>query len=212
MGRGGLSNNHVGNQTFLKLTKALKPEYARLPKEEKTDVSRRLLKMVHGRGGKFLAKDAESGLFYEVEDKIARRKCSQALRDATVDEPTPKQLAERNKKRRERYAAARKAGAAGQPVPAGKRGRKPRQDHMDKPKAKRAKKSAAVPSLAESIRAGQNPDEATAAASEAAEASIAAAVGDPTAESLAVEAAAAAAVEAAAAIGDGDVVVEEHAV
>ena len=86
MGRGGLSNNHVGNQTFLKLTKSLKPEYARLPKEEKTDVSRRLLKMVQGRGGKFLAKDAASGLFYEVDDKIARRKCSQALRETSKAE------------------------------------------------------------------------------------------------------------------------------
>ena len=86
MGRGGLSNNHVGNQTFLKLTKSLKPEYARLPKEEKTDVSRRLLKMVRGRGGKFLAKDAASGLFYEVDDKIARRKCSQALRETSKAE------------------------------------------------------------------------------------------------------------------------------
>ena len=86
MGRGGLSNNHVGNQTFLKLTKTLKPEYARLPKEEKTDVSRRLLKIVQDRGGKFLAKDAASGLFYEVDDKIARRKCSQALREESKAE------------------------------------------------------------------------------------------------------------------------------
>ena len=86
IGRGGLSNNHSGNQTFLKLTKSLKPEYARLPKEEKTDVSRRLLKMVQDRGGKFLAKDAASGLFYEVDDKVARRKCSQALREESKAE------------------------------------------------------------------------------------------------------------------------------
>ena len=64
----------------------MKPEYARLPKEEKTDVSRRLLDMVHARGGKFLAKDSVSGLFYEVEYKIARRKCSQALREESKAE------------------------------------------------------------------------------------------------------------------------------
>ena len=49
---------------------------------------------------------------------------------------TPEDLTERNKKRRERAAAARKARASGQPVAAGKRGRKPRQDHLDKPKSK----------------------------------------------------------------------------
>ena len=64
----------------------MKPEYARLPKEEKTDVSRRLLDVVHARGGKFLAKDSVSGLFYEVENKTARRKCSQALREENKEE------------------------------------------------------------------------------------------------------------------------------
>ena len=64
----------------------MKPEYARLPKEEKTDVSRRLLDIVHARGGKFLAKDSVSGLFYEIENKTARRKCSQALREENKEE------------------------------------------------------------------------------------------------------------------------------
>jgi hypothetical protein len=68
-------------------------------------VSRRLLKMVHGRGGKFLAKDAESGLFYEVEDKIARRKCSQALREENKAE-----RAER--KRRQSLQGAEEEGDA----------------------------------------------------------------------------------------------------
>ena len=86
MGRGGLANHHVGNNTFRILTASMKPEYARLPKEEKTDVSRRLLGMVHARGGKFLTKDTVSGLFYEVEYKIARRKCSQALREESKAE------------------------------------------------------------------------------------------------------------------------------
>lgn len=91
MGRGGLANHHVGNNSFRILTASLKPEYARLPKEEKTDVSRRLLDMVHARGGKFLAKDPVSGLFYEVEYKIARRKCSQALREESKAERAARQ-------------------------------------------------------------------------------------------------------------------------
>ena len=86
MGRGGLANHHVGNNSFRTMTASMKPEYARLPKEEKTDVSRRLLGMVHARGGKFLTKDTVSGLFYEVEYKIARRKCSQALREESKAE------------------------------------------------------------------------------------------------------------------------------
>ena len=86
MGRGGLANNHVGNNSFRILTASMKPEYARLPKDEKTDVSRRLLHMVHARGGRFLAKDPVSGLFYEVENKTARRKCSQALREESQAE------------------------------------------------------------------------------------------------------------------------------
>ena len=86
MGRGGLANHHAGNNSFRILTASMKPEYARLPKEEKTDVSRRLLDVVHARGGKFLAKDSVSGLFYEVENKTARRKCSQALREENKEE------------------------------------------------------------------------------------------------------------------------------
>ena len=86
MGRGGLANHHVGNNSFRTMTASMKPEYARLPKEEKTDVSRRLLGMVHARGGKFLTKDTVSGLFYEVENKTARRKCSQALREESKAE------------------------------------------------------------------------------------------------------------------------------
>ena len=86
MGRGGLANHHVGNNSFRIMTASMKLEHARLPKDEKTDVSRRLLGMVHARGGKFLAKDSVSGLFYEVENKVARRKCSQALREESKAE------------------------------------------------------------------------------------------------------------------------------
>mmetsp|Transcript_22450 Transcript_22450/g.46599 ORF Transcript_22450/g.46599 Transcript_22450/m.46599 type:complete len:321 (+) Transcript_22450:97-1059(+) len=81
MGRGGKANNHEGNKRFRDMAKQLKPAYEKLPKEEKTGFSIKLVQMVHDKGGRFLSKDAETGLWYEVDFKLARKKASQALRE-----------------------------------------------------------------------------------------------------------------------------------
>ena len=86
MGRGGMANNHIGNKKFRKMAESLKPAYQKLQKEEKTDISIKLVQMVHDKGGRFLAKDPADELWYEVDFKLARRKASQALREETKEE------------------------------------------------------------------------------------------------------------------------------
>ena len=86
MGRGGMANNHIGNRHFRKMAESLKPAYQKLQKEEKTDISIKLVQMVHDKGGRFLAKDPADELWYEVDFKLARRKASQALREETKEE------------------------------------------------------------------------------------------------------------------------------
>lgn len=81
MGRGGMANNHAGNHQFRAFAASLKPRYEKLSKEEKTGVSRELVQMVHDAGGRFLAKEPSTDLWYEVDFKQARKKASQALRE-----------------------------------------------------------------------------------------------------------------------------------
>lgn len=82
MGRGGLSNHHVGNKRFRALANSLKDEYIRLDdKDEKTVFSNRLVDMVHQAGGRFLVRDQGSDLWVEADRRKARKKASQALRE-----------------------------------------------------------------------------------------------------------------------------------
>ena len=77
----GLANNHCGNNIFRDYAEQLRPRYEKLSKEEKTGVSLELVSMVHEAGGRFIQKDEESGLWYEVGYNRARKKASQALRE-----------------------------------------------------------------------------------------------------------------------------------
>jgi len=80
MGRGGKSNNHKGNKRYRAEIERLQEDYKKTDdKDEKTSISEQLVTYVKSYGGNFLEKD-ENG-WYIIDDVVARRKVSQALRE-----------------------------------------------------------------------------------------------------------------------------------
>ena len=97
MGRGGRSNHHPGNHYYLSLIAKTKPRYKECTtKSEKTRVAQDVVDFIHHeRKGRFLELEKETDRWYVVENKKARTKAGQALRD----ENTPAARA----KKREKY-------------------------------------------------------------------------------------------------------------
>jgi hypothetical protein len=108
LGRGGGTNNHIGNIHFRKLVNEHKMRYLASPKVDKPKVAREvvhiwrkmnppgrfLARKDEGKKGPSSAKDADN-IWYEVGDKKAREKASQCLRERTADViPYIKQLRE----------------------------------------------------------------------------------------------------------------------
>jgi len=80
MGRGGKSNHHPGNMRYRAEIARLQEHYKKTnDKDEKTNISERLVLGVQSYGGNFLEKD-ENG-WYIIDIVVARRKVSQALRE-----------------------------------------------------------------------------------------------------------------------------------
>eukprot|EP00545_Synedropsis_sp_CCMP1620_P000493 CAMPEP_0119032280 /NCGR_PEP_ID=MMETSP1176-20130426/41973_1 /TAXON_ID=265551 /ORGANISM="Synedropsis recta cf, Strain CCMP1620" /LENGTH=562 /DNA_ID=CAMNT_0006988691 /DNA_START=150 /DNA_END=1835 /DNA_ORIENTATION=- len=86
-GRGGGTNNHVGNSHWRMLVAANKQLYVTLPKRQKMLLSRSIVNAVRSQNppGRFLQKDAKSDLWYDVGDQRAQEKTSQALREGAPD-------------------------------------------------------------------------------------------------------------------------------
>lgn len=80
-GKGGQSIHHPGNIQFREWAEEMKPEYSQLSKPEKTPYSWKLVHKVWEAEGRFLEKDEETGKYYVIDDKDARLKASQALRE-----------------------------------------------------------------------------------------------------------------------------------
>jgi hypothetical protein len=79
-GRGGYNNTHPGNIRFREEALRIRPIYEELTKEEKYGFSLVLVETMKQENRRFLEKDLD-GLWYEVNDKGARKKASQALRE-----------------------------------------------------------------------------------------------------------------------------------
>jgi len=80
MGRGGKSNHHPGNTRYRAEIDRLEDQYKKTDdKDEKTKISEALVLHVQSYGGNFLEKD-DNG-WYVIDDAVARRKVSQALRE-----------------------------------------------------------------------------------------------------------------------------------
>mmetsp|Transcript_23096 Transcript_23096/g.48117 ORF Transcript_23096/g.48117 Transcript_23096/m.48117 type:complete len:269 (-) Transcript_23096:353-1159(-) len=84
--RGGRSRNNPGNMKYLATKDIMQARYLASDKEAKTPISQELLDIVHAWGGRFLALEKTSHRWYEIDNKRARKKCSQALRDINTDE------------------------------------------------------------------------------------------------------------------------------
>jgi len=82
-GRGGGSYKHLGNSTYRHLVNLNKELYLSCKKHEKIKISQAIVSAIRRQNpsGRFLEKDAKSGLWYDIGDKKAVEKTSQALRE-----------------------------------------------------------------------------------------------------------------------------------
>ena len=82
-GRGGMTNNHFGNKRFRKLVDEHRRDYIDASKIKKPDVARLIVKTIRSEtpAGRFLKKDAKTGKWYEISNRKAAEKASQALRE-----------------------------------------------------------------------------------------------------------------------------------
>ncbi len=76
-GRGGSSNRHLGNIHFRELVAANKQIYVGLTKKQKMLVARKIVDAIHTTGGRFLAKDLDTGMFYDIGLPRSLEKTSQ---------------------------------------------------------------------------------------------------------------------------------------
>jgi hypothetical protein len=94
-GRGGGTNNHIGNIRFRQLVNGHKLRYLAATKSEKPMVSREVVTIWRGLNppGRFLMQEKKSsdagsakvGQWYDIGDKKAREKASQCLRERTPE-------------------------------------------------------------------------------------------------------------------------------
>mmetsp|Transcript_26945 Transcript_26945/g.44879 ORF Transcript_26945/g.44879 Transcript_26945/m.44879 type:complete len:690 (+) Transcript_26945:131-2200(+) len=89
-GRGGLTNHHKGNKRFRDIVALHRPDYVRAAKVHKPSVARMIVKAIRNSDppGRFLKKDIKTGKWYDIGDKRAAEKASQALREKTPEERT----------------------------------------------------------------------------------------------------------------------------
>mmetsp|Transcript_33993 Transcript_33993/g.62526 ORF Transcript_33993/g.62526 Transcript_33993/m.62526 type:complete len:469 (-) Transcript_33993:178-1584(-) len=95
LGRGVATNRHPGNQHYRSIISQHADVYLTSTKKQKMLISRSIVDKIHTElnpPGKFLEKQAETGLWHEVENKRALEKTAQALRDGAA--PLRKQLLE----------------------------------------------------------------------------------------------------------------------
>jgi len=82
-GRGGGTNNHIGNENFRDLVNEKKRQYLNSSKREKPLVSKSIVEAIRRLSppGRFLTKNDKTGFWYDIGDQKAREKTSQALRE-----------------------------------------------------------------------------------------------------------------------------------
>lgn len=80
LGRGGVTNTHLGNKKFRSFVRELQQEYVNAPKLKKADIALRVVNKVYIQGGRFLV-ETQAGKWEEVSKERARKKTSQTLRE-----------------------------------------------------------------------------------------------------------------------------------
>jgi hypothetical protein len=86
LGRGGRTNHHVGNRTYLEAKETIQERYMLASKNDKTSISQDLVDIITSRGGRFLKLDDEVNKWYPVPNIVARKKASQTLREVNTPE------------------------------------------------------------------------------------------------------------------------------
>lgn len=86
MGRGGGTNNHIGNRNFRHLIAQYKSAYAAASKNDKPSVAKQVVKIWRMDHGRFLdCVNKDTNEWKEVGDPRAHRKASQCLREKSDD-------------------------------------------------------------------------------------------------------------------------------
>lgn len=82
-GRGVTTNRHEGNVQYRSLVALYKEEYVTSTKKQKMKISRNLVQAIRSLNppGRFLDKDPSTGHWFDIGDRKAIEKTSQALRD-----------------------------------------------------------------------------------------------------------------------------------
>jgi len=82
LGRGGVTNIHVGNMNYRSMVHQLQDEYHSAPKLKKAAIALRVVEQVYNQGGRFLRES--EGKWIEVSKERARRKASQTMRERST--------------------------------------------------------------------------------------------------------------------------------
>ena len=84
-GRGSAANRHVGNSNFRDIVACNKSVYVTLTKREKMMMARSIFQLIRSQDppGRFLQKDANTNLWFDIGRSRALEKVSQALREKT---------------------------------------------------------------------------------------------------------------------------------
>jgi len=80
-GRGGATNNHIGNKRFRAVVAEYQNEYLLARKKDKVLIARRVVDRIKQNNGRFLKRASGSDVWAEVTYKKATEKTSQALRE-----------------------------------------------------------------------------------------------------------------------------------
>lgn len=80
-GRGGWTNTNPGNVFFRALVDEYRMEYAMAGRGTKTGVSEKIVDLIRNNQGRFLKKDEDDDLWFEVGDQKAIEKTGQTLRE-----------------------------------------------------------------------------------------------------------------------------------
>lgn len=84
-GRGGETNNHVGNIRYRDLVKKYQPQYLKAKRRVKPQIARQIVDTIRRRNGRFLKKAAGENTWRDVGNTKAREKTSQALREGAPE-------------------------------------------------------------------------------------------------------------------------------
>jgi len=83
VGKGMNCYNHIGNKNLRRIAASRIVDYAStICKKDKSSVVSSILEQIHKKGGAFIKKDQETGLWYDAENYLARDKISQTFRNA----------------------------------------------------------------------------------------------------------------------------------